>query len=268
MLAKLLKYELKSTARTMLPFYAALIVLAIVNRVAFLFQSPAQFLRISQAVLVVMYGLFIAAIFIMTILVVLQRFYKNLLGQEGYLMFTIPVTPAQNLLSKAIVSLLWFLCSFVCVFISVLILIPSFESFPIFLRELSYAFERVRETLHLEPVLLIWMFAALLLFSVIQFIFEVYTAICIGQLANDHKILASFGAYVGIYTLLQIINSVLLSLFALPMFDKLHFSAETPAQVGPYAYTLMAFLLVETVILIVVYFLVDRHLLAKKLNLE
>ena len=35
----------------------------------------------------------------------------NLLGREGYLMHTLPVTPAQLILSKLISSMVWLLCS-------------------------------------------------------------------------------------------------------------------------------------------------------------
>ena len=39
-----------------------------------------------------------------TCVVTIQRFYKGLLGQEGYLMFTLPVKNWQLVFSKALVS--------------------------------------------------------------------------------------------------------------------------------------------------------------------
>ena len=48
-------------------------------------------------------GVMMAA-FVVTAVILIQRFYKNLLGSEGYLMFTLPVTVTQHLLSKTIIA--------------------------------------------------------------------------------------------------------------------------------------------------------------------
>ena len=42
---------------------------------------------------------------------IVQRFYRNLLGREGYLMHTLPVTETQLVTSKLISSTVWSLCS-------------------------------------------------------------------------------------------------------------------------------------------------------------
>ena len=49
------------------------------------------------------------------VIVAVQRFYKNLLGDEGYLMFTLPATPGQQIFSKLLVSLVWSLMGIVVV---------------------------------------------------------------------------------------------------------------------------------------------------------
>ena len=63
--------------------------------------------------------------FVATLIVVIQRFYKSLLGDEGYLMFTIPVKAWQNILNKLLVSMLWTFTSTVIGFGSILILVPK-----------------------------------------------------------------------------------------------------------------------------------------------
>ena len=42
---------------------------------------------------------------------IVRRFYSNLLGREGYLMHTLPVTETQLVTSKLISSTVWSLCS-------------------------------------------------------------------------------------------------------------------------------------------------------------
>ena len=51
----------------------------------------------------------------------LQRFYKNLLGDEGYIMFTLPASVHQHVWSKLIVSAVWFIATGVVVFLSVFV---------------------------------------------------------------------------------------------------------------------------------------------------
>lgn len=40
------------------------------------------------------------ALFVLTMIVIIQRFYKGLLCDEGYLMFTLPVKPWQLIATK------------------------------------------------------------------------------------------------------------------------------------------------------------------------
>lgn len=268
MLTKLLKYEYKATARTMIPFYVALIIVAIVNRVSMFFQPDPEFFHISQMLLAVIYGLFIAAVFVMTMLVMIQRFYKNLMGQEGYLMFTIPVTPTQNLLAKAIVSFTWFIASVACTFISVFILIPDYSDFPFIWSNFDRISREFLQTTGMSLGGMLWIMVAFLVVSMIQFIFEIYTAICIGHQANDHKILASFGAYVGIYVVIQTFNAAIISIINLFDFNWIRASIESTADITHNILMVFGFVFAESVALIIGYFFINRHLLGKKLNLE
>ena len=43
----------------------------------------------------------IVAIFVMNVIIVIQRFWNGLLQEEGYLMFTLPVTTRSLILSKS-----------------------------------------------------------------------------------------------------------------------------------------------------------------------
>ena len=109
MLGKLLKYELKSTSRIMGVLYLALLVVAAV--VGFVARGTIWEATQGNAIAVVIsgliYTLLVMALLIITIVMVLQRFYKNLLKEEGYLMHTLPVTPRQLILAKLLVAALW-----------------------------------------------------------------------------------------------------------------------------------------------------------------
>jgi hypothetical protein len=76
----------------------------------------------------------------MTLIVLIQRFYKNLLGDEGYLMFTLPVQSWSHILSKLAVSMLWTVVSGGVALCSILFISSNNISTPEFYKELLMAF--------------------------------------------------------------------------------------------------------------------------------
>mgnify|MGYP006988889638 CR=1 FL=1 len=61
-------------------------------------------------------GAIVAAV-VMTVVLMVSRFYRNLLRNEGYLMFTLPVSAHALVWSKLIVSLVWFLLTALLIFL-------------------------------------------------------------------------------------------------------------------------------------------------------
>lgn len=145
MLKKLMKYEVRATGRILLPLYGALIAFAILNKIFFFGNVPLdkvnfEFLDgIPAAISIFAYGCIMAAVFIVTFFIIIQRFYKNLLGDEGYLMNTLPVATWKNISSKLIVAMLWTIISgFIAVF-SIFIMVFNTETFSrFFLNFLSF----------------------------------------------------------------------------------------------------------------------------------
>jgi uncharacterized membrane protein YuzA (DUF378 family) len=114
MLGKLTKYELKATARFFLPLYGALILMAALNRLTMDISArniTSVLMNVLSSISMTAYVILIVGIFALTFIVMLQRFYKNLVKDEGYLMFTLPVKVWQLVVSKLIVSFLWFFAS-------------------------------------------------------------------------------------------------------------------------------------------------------------
>ena len=112
MLKNLLKYEFKATTRTYGTIYFAL--LAVAGLIGFTFRVDDHIIVTGSNafdVLVTVYMLLVLALVAVTIVTVIQRFTKNLLGREGYLMHTLPVTEAQLVGSKLISSAAWLLAS-------------------------------------------------------------------------------------------------------------------------------------------------------------
>ena len=97
---KLLKYEWKACARTCLPLYGVLILMSLISRILYVIPKNASLDFMLPAIGSMLYMGVMMAAFVVTAVILIQRFYKNLLGSEGYLMFTLPVTVSQHLLSK------------------------------------------------------------------------------------------------------------------------------------------------------------------------
>lgn len=54
------------------------------------------------------FGILIAALFLSTFVLVINRFRSNIYGRQGYLTMTLPVNSHQLILSKLVASLVWY----------------------------------------------------------------------------------------------------------------------------------------------------------------
>ena len=110
MLGKLIKYEFRATRRTMLPLYAALLCVALLTRLSMsALSAPGGgahhgFLNFVAGIMGMLFGLLTFALGFITLFLMAQRFQKNLLGDEGYISFTLPVTVSQNIAATLMVS--------------------------------------------------------------------------------------------------------------------------------------------------------------------
>jgi hypothetical protein len=105
-----MKHEFRATGRVMLPLYLIVLVLSAGMNVSLrgIFDTPFKMLDILGSLLATAFFVAIAAVCIMSIVVMVQRFYKNLLQDEGYVMMTLPVSVHQQVWSKLLVSVVWF----------------------------------------------------------------------------------------------------------------------------------------------------------------
>ena len=74
------------------------------------------------AILIVAYFVMLVAMVVVTFVVILQRFYKNLLEGEGYLMHTLPVPTWMLVASKLIAAVIWDILGFVIIILSLAVI--------------------------------------------------------------------------------------------------------------------------------------------------
>lgn len=113
MLSKLIKHEFRATARIMLPVMGALTALALLANLSMWGLasglSDLPLLRTLFILIVVFFGIAMIGTAVMALVIMVSRFYRNLLKDEGYLMLTLPVSVHELIWAKLIVSLVWFL---------------------------------------------------------------------------------------------------------------------------------------------------------------
>jgi hypothetical protein len=268
MLRKLLKHEFFATARIFLPFFGALFILAGLNRVFFsmnVYDAPqaGQPAKIAAVLAMLVYIFVICSIFVLTILVMIQRFYKNLLGDEGYLMNTLPVPVWKHVVSKMLISALWLLVSAVLTVLSVAVLVVNGTFWRMLPHELAQFFAEAYEVFGHT----IWLYMAEVcaagLFTLLSGILGVYAAIALGQLWGRHRVMGAFLAYIGLSTLG---NALMSALFVFA-------GRWLPDGTGPNdPYILWHWMIGLTIfcgaVSMAAFFICTERLLSKKLNLQ
>ena len=100
MLTKLLKYEFRASFRELLPLYVALVGVAALVRPAYFRGIDNELTGITMMV----YSALMIAIVVISILTIVQRFTRTMLGREAYLMLTLPVPVSVHVAAKLIVG--------------------------------------------------------------------------------------------------------------------------------------------------------------------
>lgn len=267
MLGKLLKYELKGTARLFFPLYGALLIFAFINRLLLGISNTngiEEIQGIPGAIGMTLFMMTIAAIFAMTFVVMVQRFYKNLLGDEGYLMFTLPVKPWQHILTKMIVSIIWLIISGIVTIISVFVMIANME----LLWRISHGLKEFimifNEKLGIDGYAFGVEMILLVLIGMAGGVLMVYLSLAIGHLVSRHKLLASIGAFVGIQTVANAAGMVLSDIIS-KVFDFETLSLES--SIGT-LHGLIWVLIIFSLVFCGIYFFITNYILKRKLNLE
>ena len=259
MLSKLMKYEFKSTGRTFLPIYGALLITSFLTRL-FVFNkdfSNSFFLSLFQVVISSLFGFLLMAVCILTLVVSLQRFYKNLLGEEGYLSMTLPVRPWQHILCKSLTSLVWYIFSSIAAILAFVILAYEKGMLGDFFKAIVTLIRR--GSLNAQILTAcgeFFLFAAL---GILAFTMMLYASMALGQLNANKRLLTSFGAFLALNFLVQILMGVLGNLAVQWVFPM---SSRWALNVA-----LLLSIVVELFFL-AGFFAITNYILSRKLNLE
>jgi hypothetical protein len=110
MLGKLIKYDLKITAKSFAPVFAAMLIpaAAAVACLALLPESVRETVSIAETAARFLYMLCVVILLLLTFLVPVLRFRNCMVGDEKYVMLALPVSAWKHVVSKLVCTLVWF----------------------------------------------------------------------------------------------------------------------------------------------------------------
>ncbi|WP_312279301.1 hypothetical protein [Oscillibacter sp.] len=194
MLRKLIKHEFRATARVMGPLFLIILVLALTANLSlqFLLDASGFFPNLMGGLLLFAFGIGMAALVIISIVLMVERFRANLMGDEGYVMFTLPVSGHQLVWSKIIVSTVWFIATTVVEALAILVcafdldLLRDIFDSSLFGRTLEAIKALVVEYGLNLPMMAVEIIAVSLLACAVLCL-EFYAAIAVGHSFANHK---------------------------------------------------------------------------------
>lgn len=213
MLGKLLKQEWKSTVRILLPLYLILICTTLIT--GLLTHWDNQFKQVPTVISVFSYVVSLLMIGVGTIFLLYYRFYKNLLTDEGYLMFTLPVKTNQLVLSKLIMAFVLSLFSMAAIGLSLYCIALTRGSFDTVRDSFNLALTDLKGLTGLSTPVLFLEFTLLLIFSILSNIVTVYLAIALGQLFTSHRLIGTFLSYGALYLIIQLVSLAIMFIMIL-----------------------------------------------------
>jgi len=270
MLGKLIKHEFIATGRVFMLLYASVIAFAALTSLAGLLVSS---LEVSDLLLVAVASpLFLggltalAAVTIVPLIIIAVRFYQSFLGSKGYLMFTLPVTRHELILSKLIVAVIWQILATIVAVISAVIALAGWIPTGFwadnmwllqpFFAELFASFDQGGFVLAMSFVSMI--------LSPFSSALMIYLAMGLGQLANSHRVLLSIASYIG----LGAVTFIVAFMVAFPITFSLALSGNM-AEAQAFQETTISLVVsnVLTIALCIAMYFATEYLLRKRLNL-
>ncbi|MBR2583099.1 MAG: hypothetical protein IKD61_06870, partial [Oscillospiraceae bacterium] len=214
MLGKLMKYDLRSCLRKFAPLWIAALALSVLIGLSFRYVVDIEggsggLVTFLLGVLpsMVLFGLFVAMA-VLALIFVCERFYRGLLGDEGYLMLTLPASAGAHIASKGLTALILEIVSALIALLSGFLLVVAYQ--PAGFAEGWVEFWRMLGQIEL-PSAFPWLIVEgifLVLISAAEQTLKIYAAIALGHLAKRHRALWALLSYVGIGFALNILFGI------------------------------------------------------------
>ncbi len=274
MFGKLMKYDLRSMLRVFLPLWLLTPILSLLLSFSIRgsYRSDNGSVQIGTNILVTLMGVLFAgvivALLVVTVVLVVQRFWNGLLKDEGYLMFTLPVEPWQLIASKGLsATLVSFISGAVGVLSCSLLVLGSsddviLEFLQIWNSVLRFWNLNFRISLGVIGALAV----VLMIAATAENIWKAYASMALGQLWQGHRVAGSILAYLGCSVVTSLVSNLFSGILMNLLPDNLLEWINAGADEFVVVYLLL--MILAELILLLIYCLITERVLSKRLNLE
>ncbi len=270
MLRKLLKYDLKANYLCLLVCYAVYMALTIafsLNMRGLIRQEmfgaadsagmvPESVWMFTTISLTVLWGGAMIGLMILTFVLIIRRFYTNMVSDQGYLSLTLPVSTRQHMLSKLISGLLFELLTTAVLVAGFIVTGWIIDILPILSRFgdlFVYMWDEITDYYGIVYYLDVAV-------NAVRGLLMIYFSICVGQLFNKHKVWGAIGTYLGLVIVLELFMGILALIIGFsPSGSLVWLASLTGGSWGN---------LIFKVVQSGVYFFLGAWILEKKANLE
>ena len=265
MLRKLMKHEFRATGRVMGPLFGLLLIAAIAARfsVGVLLESSARFLNLLGGLFTTAFVIAIVGVCVMSLVLMINRFRTNLLGDEGYIMFTLPASVHQQIWSKLIVSAVWFIATGLAVVAAGFILVAQQGFWLEIRRGFAEIFRHLTAYYAFNGTAFLFELLALIFVGCCVLCLEFYAAMAIGHSFAAHKVLYSVLSFLGLQFVMQLLSGGIL---VGTNYDFLVVALPSDGVLA--MHSVMLTLIASTAVFGAVYYVITTMFLKKRLNLE
>ncbi|HIT91151.1 MAG TPA: hypothetical protein IAC41_12145 [Candidatus Merdenecus merdavium] len=264
MLGKLLKYDMKSTARLLIPIYLFVLLTALLTRFVTTVNFFSDHAPVVINFIIASFVIALIASFFITIIYLAYYFYRALFTDEGYLAFTLPVTTTEHIFSKLINFMVWNLINILTIILSVVIVSFHHEIIDFYNQYKEPLFTQFKIYTGTSVGTFIVLCVIAMFFAMIMSNMMIFAAIAIGHSMGRRKLLNSFLMYIVLNLASNMITTVIVTIFGLSntteslvssnMNDFIHLSFWTNN--------------ITSILLSIVLFFVTKYFMTKRLNLD
>lgn len=193
MLSKLIKHEFRATSRIMWPVFLGMLALTALMRFSQLLLNGGHIpwlLQLIGVLLVIGFVMGLFALAFAPLVLSACRWRDHVLKDEGYLTLTLPVSLHQLLISKLIVSAVWYAAAFIVGLLSLLIAASDWASLryvPENFVDFFTAFSQMDASLRGHALLILLELLGNFVMKISAASLVVYAAFSIGYSFNKHK---------------------------------------------------------------------------------
>lgn len=219
MVKKLIKHELIALFRTLVWLMGAVLLLGVLARICLelgVSKSTEDF-SLSVVFVMIFWVFSVMALLFSAVVLSVARYFQSLFTGEGYLTFSLPVTPTQLLVGKFLSALIASVACFVVIVLSILVAIPSYLWTSIFETNVfGTLFSYLGSLLSSDP-LSVLEFVLMGIASIPAGLLYLYLVASIGQLFTKGRVAITIVLYYGV----SFVLSFVLNLLPMSLMDAL-----------------------------------------------